>query len=325
MSTVRRRARISPFAFDPLKPVPSVLEQTKWPCGFFQFPYRYKIQYFNPSLLDWLGRRYLVVRRRHISVHPGRNDIAIWLMDGNLNLLKEEQIIFPIRHPNENFEDPRAINAAGSFWLSYATFRAPWTLHHVHQGAAIINLKRQAIEVYHVQYGGNGAHNLGNTENEKNWVWFLHDGAMHFVYSPTPHVVVKTNRATVVQDWQEKSFNWRYGLPRGGTSPVLADGLYWSFFHSSLDINPDPPRRRYYLGVYAFQAKPPFKPVLYTRKPLLTGSEADPREPSAPLCVFPCGAAKDNESWLVTFGVNDCACAWIRIPHQEILRKVDMV
>lgn len=313
--------RISPNAFDPLKESPSILEQTQWPCGFFTFPYRYKVQYFNPAIVDWMGKRYLVARRRRHATHPGKNDIVLWWIGNDMRPLREHQVLFPTKHPSENWEDPRASVVDNALWLSWAAFRAPWQMHYVHQAAGVVNTRFQVPYVCNVVYGGNGPHSLANTGNEKNWCWFSHEEAMHFVYSPSPHVVVKTSGGEKVEDqYQSGGISWKCGLPRGGTNPILFDGLYWTFFHSSLEISLVAPKRRYYMGAYAFESKPPFRPVMMTRKHLLCGSENDPREPSAPLCVFPCGAMLEGEEWLVTLGVNDCSCAWIRIPHADLLK-----
>lgn len=320
----KRRARISPFAFDPLRPVPSITQQTPHPCAFYQFPYRHKVQYFNPSIIDWMGNRHLVTRRRRFHSNPGKNDITLWQLEPSTHRpLLERPILFPIAHPFEHWEDPRAIVHNGAFWLGYATFRSPWSAHFVHQGLGAINYRCQAIETRHVSYGHNRPHPLQNTGHEKNWLWFFYGNELLFIYATSPqHIVVKASPSNPTTEWRTPSFKWRFGLPRGGTPPILHDGLYWSFFHSSLEISPTPPRRRYYMGAYAFEAKPPFAPVLYTRRVLLTGSEADPREPSAPMCVFPCGTLLDANVWHVTLGVNDCACAWWRIPHNDLRKQM---
>lgn len=314
------RVRKKP-AFDPHTPVSSIREQTEWPLGFYTFPHRYRVQYFNPSIVDWQGRRHLVVRRRRIHFHPGRNDIVFWALDAANRPVMERRVHIPMQHAAQHWEDPRITNAGGRLWLSYATFRSPWRFNFVHQGAGWLNGLLQMIEPQSVVFGGNGPHEIANTGNEKNWVWFFPGGQAHFVYSPSPHVVVPVIDRKVRAPFESKSFTWPYGLPRGGTPPVLVDNLYWSFFHSSLDLSPTPPRRRYYMGAYAFASTPPFAPRLYTRLPLLTGSEADHREPSAPHCVFPCGALLDGDTWFVTLGVNDIACAWMKIPHSQLTAR----
>lgn len=313
--------RFLEFRPDPRALEPSILRQTPYETGFFVFPKRYRTQYFNPSVVDWLGTRWLVTRRRRYAAHPGRNDITFWRLR-NTDLLDERAVRFLHRRADENWEDPRAIVHNNSLILSYCNFFTfgPW----VGQGVARLNTYLQADATAPV-YGANAARLIDNRGWEKNWIWFEHDGRLHFVYSTRPHIVVAcTDSFTPREDYHTPGITiWRYGLPRGGTPPVYvpSDNLYWSFFHSSLDLHPKiAPRRRYYLGAYAFEATPPFRVRLHTRTPLLAGSEEDPRDLGAPLCVFPCGALLDSSTWFVTLGVNDCACAWMRIPHCELLR-----
>lgn len=301
---------------------PSVVNQTPWPCGYYNFPKRYKVQYFNPGLVDWQSNRWLVTRRRRHAVTPGKNDISFWRISPNNELISEHPLKIPTIRIDEHWEDPRAINVNGQLWVSYSNFytRCNW----VHQGIVRVNKLLQASDICHPVYGDNGRSIHDNIGHEKNWLWFVdQEGQMRMVYAVWPHTVVKFDQTGYANETKGKGFRWTKGAVRGGTPPVFveSDNLYWTFFHSSVELGPTPPRRRYFMGAYAFEPEPPFRIVLRTSKPLLTGSEKDPREPSAPLCVFPCGALLDNVTWTVTFGVNDCACAWIKIPHEE-LRKL---
>lgn len=309
------------YRVDPHKSVPSILRQTPYPCGFYKFPPRHKVQFFNPGLVEWMGHRWLVPRRRRHAMHPGRNDIVMCRLSNN-QIADERPIKFYVLYSDEHWEDPRAINVRGQLYISYCNFRT--YSPRVAQGIAKINSWLQADSVNPV-YGFNGPHLMANTGWEKNWLWFEPNEDLHFIYSPAPHVVVRVNKKFQMNA-EYKAGNgvqWHYGLARGGTPPVYVeeDNLYWTFFHSSLELGPRAPRRRYYIGAYAFEPWPPFRPVLMTQRPLLVGSEHDPRELSAPLCVFPCGSLLDKGTWLVTFGVNDCACAWIKIPHDDIRRN----
>ncbi len=109
---------------------------------------------------------------------------------------------------------------------------------------------------------------------------------------------------------------WQYGAIRGGTPPILVDGLLWTFMHSSLGWKHR--YRRYYAGAIAFEPQPPFKPVLITPEPLLQGSQNDRWAQKKPLVVFPCGAIFKNDKWLISMGVNDLCSAWVEIPHKSL-------
>lgn len=75
------------------------------------------------------------------------------------------------------------------------------------------------------------------------------------------------------------------------------------------------------MGALAFEAKPPFKPVYVTPKPLLVGSQQDVWRDRKPLVVFPCGSVIENDTWLVTYGINDLKSGYIKIPHVDLVAK----
>lgn len=298
---------------------PSITAQTDWPCGFYSFPPRYKVQYFNPGLVDWMGARWLVTRRRRCAFVPAKNDITFWRLSPENTLLGELPLKIPTLRADEHWEDPRAIMHGGQLFVSYSNFYT--RCRFVHQGLIVVNTHLQASNVWHPVYGGNGTSIHMNTNHEKNWLWFTdRDGDLRMVYAARPHTVVRFTPDGKAHTTTAKGVRWTKGIIRGGTPPVYVadDEMFWTFFHSSVELGPNPPRRRYYMGAYAFDSKPPF-PIRYRSSiPLLVGNGKDHREPGAPLCVFPCGALLDRDVWHVTLGVNDCACAWIKIPHAEL-------
>ena len=166
----------------------------------------------------------------------------------------------------------------------------------------------------------------GAPKSEKNWLWFEHGGRLHTIYMTDPHRVITWNQDYTAADQTfetaapDESW-WRFGHARGGTPPVLVGDEYWSFFHSSTPWTEwtSAQKRRYHMGAYAFEAKPPFRITRFAKVPLLTGSPYDPWAPGQPLVVFPCGAILRNNTWLVTLGVNDMASAWIEIPHADLI------
>jgi hypothetical protein len=160
-----------------------------------------------------------------------------------------------------------------------------------------------------------------NAGHEKNWLFFPYGGSPHCVYMTKPFRVLRFDgRLNVVEEYQTDDFNplWKHGEPRGGTPPVIVDGEYWTFFHSSLPWTET--KRRYHMGAMAFRVNPPFNITRCTTLPLLSGSIKDQWYPPMPLVVFPGGAVFDEHrrEWLVVFGVNDISCGYIRIPHADL-------
>lgn len=318
---------------------PSFTEQTPWPCGIFSMPLPpgpMSVAHFNCGLIEKEGKKWLFTRRhRFFSTPPGfvlgdnQSDLVIYQIREPSMTLVTPPIIpaLPVRHPFEQFEDPRAFTARdGTVYASFAT----WV--HGRQwppGQVLCRLTPDWSKLEIVAepaFGGNVRSPAGKPE--KNWTWFEHDDVLHYVYSISPHVVV----STIAQMAQVK-IPWQYGEPRGGTPPVRVGDEYISFFHSSLPWQP--PKRRYFMGAYTFSAKPPFEPLRSTRSPLLIGSEQDMRSLNSPLAVFPCGAIRlrykddpirfDDIDWLVTLGLNDEHCAWIKIPYAELKKRLETI
>lgn len=311
--------RLNPFSKAPVlgeEYHPSITKQSKWPCGFYNFPgINRGTVFYNCAVIDWLSQRWLITRRQTRRLgFKDQNDIVFWTLRDNRPILPYPVKIFA-SHPGENWEDPRVLIRRGGLILTYANFL--WN-SYVHQAVAEVGRNFVANHPVHFVYGSNGQTIRENKTHEKNWAFFEFEERLHFVYLMDPHTVVKTENAKVLTDYMTDGFRWEYGEARGGTPPIRIGDEYWGFFHSSLD-NPKR-RRRYYMGAYAFEAKPPFKITRYTPEPLLAASEDDPVKDKLPYCVFPCGAILERDkSWLVTGGCNDCRCFWIRIPHSELV------
>jgi len=321
---------------------PSILQQTHWQCGFFDFRKAQVpgISYFNCGLVRRPDGLWLVTRRskNEKNIRIGFNDVVAWKMDEN-SMLPEygRKLICPTNFDREHFEDPRAIFHKGKTFVSCCNFvvtnnGASWTGAH----QVLCEVGRMSSDEWRVTkrldpiYGNNGDRIGADKGMEKNWLWFFHDDLPHMVYQAWPHRIVRFStdfHQEFVYESGSKKLPWDNGIIRGGTPPVLApDGKeYWTFFHSSLKLN-DQYRRRYYMGAYAFESKPPFRITRITPEPLLAGSSQDQWAERKPLVVFPCGSDFKDDQWLVTMGINDICSAWIKIPHEELQeRMVDVV
>lgn len=316
--------------------VPSITKQTTWKTGFFnmgklQTP---DVRYFNCSLCSRYDGDWLIVRRARQFNSPklmplGQNDLVAFHLNEEHVPTHASDIIFPRRYNKEHFEDPRVTWMFDKLHVSATNFQLlpgnKWT--GCHQIISPLNGQWQPTKVYDPVFGKNGGTLYMQKGNEKNWLWFEHDGLPHLIYLTVPHRVVKMNTFFEKQEVYETSnwnLLWRNFEPRGGTPPIRVGDEYFSFFHSSGPWLGK--KRRYYMGAYAFEAKPPFAVTRCSSLPILTGSKNDPWSEGLPLVVFPCGSILRNGTWFVTLGVNDCVSAWIEIPHEELLctlRKAD--
>lgn len=193
---------------------------------------------------------------------------------------------------------------------------------------------------------------------EKNWMLFEHQRELLAVYNIASHKILRLNltgtgpvvcNSAFQADWDVSNYAAIWGEPRGGAPPVRHGEVYVSFFHSRYPVSrlrwllrywPIPsgaklPRYlaaiewrlrrpfsqvRYAGGVYAFEAKPPFRPVWLPPQPLLRPEDEPPRQhyrranSIANGVVYPCGAVPLGEkAWLVSYGLHDERCCLRRL------------
>jgi len=215
----------------------------------------------------------------------------------------------------EQREDPRLFWFRGEVWMNYVA----WNRKRC-AAMAIVRLSEdwEVIEELTTTWGSNWDLNVF----QKNWAFFDRPEGLTMIYYVSPaHEVVRVDEVGRGTDHiREKGVQWAWGLPRGGTPPVLVEGLYWTFFHSRLFTSGH--RFRYFAGAYAFSPEQPFTPVKMTGRPLFAASDEDPNISTLPLAVFPCGAVHRSGEWWVSIGVNDTRCAIVRVGHQELLKRM---
>lgn len=303
-------------------PVPRLADQASargWPFGFYHFPDATpENEYFNPALVEWQGSDYLIVRRRQGRIATeGVNTIEAWQ-------LKQEQPSkrHPLRIENgvKGARDPRAFIRGETLILSFCEYLEGGFAHQAMTGVRKGFSVEQPI---HLAIGQNGDSCETARGHEKNWCPFLHEGFIHISYALCEgghrHVVIQTSGAKPKRIFYGHSLSWPWGTPRGGSCPILVDGLFWAFFHSHTPWYVG--KRRYHMGALAFAAEPPFHVVRMARNPLLSASEMDFRNQHAPPCIWPGGAIFRDGKWLIALGVNDCACARVEIPHENVERS----
>lgn len=320
---------------DDTPPIKVQAEKRGWKCDFFSFGKSEVpgIEHFNPGLVRRPDGLWLLVRRSEIREGYWYGHNSIWACK-----LREDKVPiggpklwFPESGAEEQFEDPRAVYWHEQTWIGCCNFtwflNGSWT--GAHQMIAIFKDQSPdgiteaswtAIARRDPAIGTNSA-KKGNTrgKHNKNLLWWFHEDKLHCLYLSDPWQVVEFGAS-----WDQQvnhvgdGVKWKYGTVRGGTPPVLVDGIYYTFFHSSVPWRGR--YRRYYMGAIAFSATPPFTPIMWTQQPLLIGSQNDYWHQKKPLVVFPCGAVMENGTWLISLGVNDLKCAWLEIPHADILK-----
>lgn len=163
---------------------------------------------------------------------------------------------------------------------------------------------------------------------EKNWCPVVTDhGVLYFIYESEPkQVVFKVDGDNITETLAGPTPGWCYGVIRGGTPPIPYKGKLLRFFHSGLDNEWDGWRRRYFVGACLMDSQPPFGVVAISSRPILFGSEVDGvlRQDRSKCpqykgrVVFPGGAVERHGQFLLSVGINDSACAIVRLTPQML-------
>lgn len=283
---------------------------------------------YNPTLIA-TDEGYLVFARAGHLDNMGNvngNRIEMWAMNEEMRILRVKTLDLGTGEQ----EDPRACWSGDSdrILLSFASIDEE-TLRSNGQKAAVQKLALVTTNgdvnwIVQPAIGNNGTMRPPEgyaNPGEKNWVWFNHDGIWHCVYNIEPHTVYRVGIGGVRDPSYLTTPNlsfWTWGRPSASTPPRLIGNEYWSFFHSRMPWKMD--RLRYFCGVYAFEARPPFRITRMSYSPILVGSPNDLKSPSpSPHClIYPGGAVFDGDMWRVVAGVNDEYCIWVDIPHADL-------
>ena len=272
---------------------------------------------FNASLLFWQGDYLLAYR-------DGWAGSEIWLTwlektSGGFQPLGKPWKL-NLFHPREaayGREDPRLFVHQGRVHVAYVGVIGP--VEVLHTSVLYARLRADlsdAEEIFYPYYPKRNAW-------EKNWSFFSHDDQLYAVYSIAPHRVLRIE-GNYAYDAHLSPCPAQWLLQtemRGGSAPVRVDDEYWCFFHSRVEE----PRRRYVMGLYTFEAKPPFRPKRFVSQPLLWADPATNPDNYADV-VFPCGAVLEKKkTWYVSMGIHDRWTEIVQIPHdalQEVLQPL---
>lgn len=254
---------------------------------------------FNPSL-TYHGGRLLLCYRNSLS---GSNLFIVPLNDALQPA--DTPTLLRLSHPlcGGGQEDPRLFHHGSRLHVAFNGVQVQGGKTTVHVLFAAMDDALRVERVWEPRYAGRRAW-------EKSWAPFeADDGSLYSVYQPLyqgRHFVLRHigDRAypAAAEPWRPA---WQGGDLRGGAAPVRVGGEFWAFFHGYSHA------LGYTLGLYTFDAVPPFKPLRYTPVPLLR-DESTPaqRGPGELAAVYPCGAVPrpDGNSWLASYGLHNTHC-----------------
>ncbi len=260
---------------------------------------------FNPSIIDYGGKLLFCYRNQW-------SGSRLWVCEIDRETLqpKSAGVKLDLTHPRcrAGQEDPRLFVFRDRLHVQFSGVESA-------SGKIIVNVMMAILtddlKVQHVWQ----PKLEDRQEWEKNWQPFDCRRELYSVYHPHiggAHAVLYHN-SDVVTRLEPQPWNpvWSGGDIRGGAAPVRVGDEYWCFFHSY---------PWYTMGLYTFDACPPFRPRRMMLDPLLSpdGGIGKP-------VVFPGGAVKDGDRWLVAFGRNDQHAEIAVLDHAELESRLVVV
>ena len=219
----------------------------------------------------------------------------------------------------ESLEDPRfgLNNSMLEIWLAACKFSRPET--SIRQ--LVIKLKPDfsVANSFYPLFGRNA-----EVGYEKNWCPIPNTDL--FVYECGGGFTV-INRVTSTS-WSSQGLIWPFGEIHCGSSPILVEGNYLMFFHSSLNLNFELSEigfspRHYFVGALIFSSVPPYRILASTKEPLFAGSFRNKTVNGSPAAVFVTGSTLLNASTLLfSLQLNDCESIVAEVPIEALLRKL---
>lgn len=270
---------------------------------------------YNPSIIEHDG--WLLMAYRY---HPDANNRKTWLALSQINPEGEPISCSLVHIEGSSREDPKLFhNPEGFPWMSATVSTVPETPYRcvMVYGLAVNGRLDNQIQP---KIGANDWSTM-----EKNWVFFRHCGQMYVIYQCSPtHKVFRLDNESPGELFEAPGPRWPYGAPRGGTPPLPYEGRLLRFFHSGLDNEFGQYRRRYFVGAYLMEDKPPFTPIRTSTRPILYGSEiCDLKVKDRPFhykpnVVFPGGAVDKGDHWILSCGVNDSSCVLVKVYPRDL-------
>lgn len=294
-----------------------------------ELPCRESEAVLNPSLLPTPGGYLLAYRKDYLDeALVGKkarvNAAQYWGLWKNVIIVELASDFTLTGRKLEHFEgeDPRLFRAFGKTWCSYASSPRAWRWWLM--SVEMAHHHEKLGEPFLPDYGTN-RYVIGGPE--KNWTWIdsPSDRAFDCVYSFQPYRVMRFNERgerLAIQDLPD-ALAWRFGPIRGGSpSVLLPTGERFAVFHGFLSGGKY--NRTYVAGGVYLEPNWPYRPIKVLAKPLIMGRRRLKRWPwldcvyTRTRVAYPCGVVAEPDRLLVSYGVDDCACAIAQFTYDEL-------
>lgn len=267
---------------------------------------------YNGAIQRFEDKLVLVYRWHHNPQQPAQTRLAIAELDGNFNVTHNEDLDL---NENDSVEDGRTFVHEGKLKMVYVSSRwpsMPWSV------VKVCTLSKpdhwRASDFSETQPVG-----IEKQPIEKNFVPFVVGDKIYIIYhSHGEQIVYELNGSTI---HRSPALIYAYGEVRGGCV-IPWKGKLLRFFHSSMRNEIPPTVWRYYCSCLLMEPEPPFKMISIIKKPLLYGSEIGGDESARhfkPNIAIPFGVIQRDDSFFVSIGQNDSACAIVKIKESDLI------
>lgn len=262
---------------------------------------------FNASVMPWRGRELMAWRQHQVGSVIKLTDLATmqtWPMNLDDDACRNGR------------EDPRLAIVAGKLYVVFTGVSAKRRTSVIYANIVETADGFAVGRVFAPDYAA-------RTRHEKNWSMFDYGGKIHAVYSVTPHRVlaIDGSNATLAYEtpWHGK---FESGEPRGGASPILVDGEFWSFAHTIRMAD-----RQYCTIAYTFDAKPPFAPRRYAKWPIVVPTPEGKPETERNLATYCCGSYYDESrrEFVISSGEHNAFATVKRFKREDLEQLLENV
>jgi predicted GH43/DUF377 family glycosyl hydrolase len=254
---------------------------------------------FNGSILR-LPDKYLLVYR------PNEYVFDAAFLDLDLNVIPNTTKRLNL---NGDVADPRLIiTPSNKVMVSYSRFNLVLN-HEIICGSYImdLNIGEDIIESDHFRISP-----VELFDRQKNWMPFVHDGKIFFISDVCPHRIYEYDEenkiSNLIYETSYKNSWFNTHQLRGNTNCLrVSDDYYLTIFHTAQKIEIC---SFYDNGAYLFEAKPPFKPVMFSNRSIMPAEfamEKHFRKMGEIECVFPISLHQEGNQILISYGDNDSA------------------
>ncbi len=245
---------------------------------------------YNLSHIEHEGKRHHCYR-----AHPNGDWKTRLFLDG-------DHLKLPVKYDSYSHEDLRFFEFNGKLHGVYVVSTTIDNFFRCY--VAYGEIKGNEIDHIQIQHPENNLMRM-----TKNWTPFVHEGKLFFVYgiSNSNQVVLQVDGDRVVSTHLAPAPTWAFGEIRGGCI-VPHNGAYLRFFHSRALYSDK--TARYFIGASIIEAKPPFKTLAVSKRPILQGDERyTPNchhwKPNVKICY---SVIKQGDEFLLSGGSNDAEC-----------------